>query len=211
MTYDWLTAALLEPILHRNGSGLGDFASALYAASTNSREEDVQMADGRRALVSEFTTDRNRLDMKFVELAKGGWDPFGPPTQRTPLKGLPPMWGAIAHVGSDYVFKPSGIRLHNDLIALPSSGGGMMLFRAAIADTIAAAMVGQSFGRVVTHPDVDPIGLVVRRMRRADEAEIEMLEAGRGLAAASADEIASGISVATFRNDKTPRRFEIPF
>lgn len=210
MTYDWLTAALLEPMLRRNGHGLGDLAIALYGVSMSNSHDEVAMKDGRRAHVTEFTTDRSRVDMPFAELSMSGWDPFAPPGERRPIRGVPAMWGAIAHVGDSYVFKPAGIRLHDNLIALPSSGGGMMLFRALIPETIATVSAGESFSRIVEHPAIDHIDLRVRRIRPADQAEIDALNAGIRTPIGSAPTEAGAVSIATFRNDKTPRRFMIP-
>jgi hypothetical protein len=214
MTFDWLTAGILRPMLAVHGLGLADLAASLHQ-SVGGYEPVENKALGRTLGLAEFKTAFNRPGEHMVELAMPGLDPFASPSERRPFPALPPMWGGVTRDGAEYRLHLAGLALHPSLTALPTAGGGMLLFQCIIPDTVAASLTGRSFSALMSHPSIDHLDLVVRRARPATIEELRHLDGGAttmmgGPSTGAPAKIPDGgPMVATFRNDKTAYR--VPF
>lgn len=183
MTFDWLSAAILRPMLETHGMRLPDLATSLH--------NSVGMG--------EFKTAHSCPGLNHAELMTTDSNPFGAISERRRLPGMPEMWGSIARDDDERRVLMSGIALHPSLTALPSSGGGMLLFRSTLPDTVALAASGQPFTSLMSHPSIDNLGLIVRRLRPATTDETDHISRLLENTAAM---------VATFRNDKSARRVQ---
>ena len=219
MTFDWLSAGILRPMLAAHGLGLADLAASLHAA-VGGYEPVENKALGRTIGLAEFKTAHARPGEHRIELAMPGWDPFMSPADRRDFAPLPDMWGGVSRDGDEYRLHLSGLALHPSLTALPTAGGGMMLFRCTVPDTMMASMTGRAFAEILSHPAVDHLGLVVRRLRPATVEEMAHTQsrsatgvvATMGPSAGQGTKIVADMSVATFRNDKTAYRVKFwPF
>lgn len=212
MTFDWLTAGILRPMLARHGLGLADLAASLHQG-VGGYEPVENKASGRTLGLAEFKTANNRPGEHYIELAAPGFDPFASPSERRRFPAMPAMWGGVTRDGDEYRLHLAGLALHPSLTALPTAGGGMLLFRCNIPETIAASMTGKRFSSFMSHPSIDHLDLTVRRARPATVEELQHLEGGPSTMAVmpgggmpSAD---ASIMIATFRNDKTA--FRVPY
>ena len=203
MVYDWLTAALLGPMLARRGSTLRDHAKALgdAVAGTGERHRDAKL--GRDVSIAEFATFANPARIRQITLRRGGFDPFASPSEdvrQEAITGLPAMWGGVVRDGDVSHFRPTGILLSPALVLLPSDGGGMALVRHVLPDSVVEVMPGRVLSNLVSHPDIDGLDLLVRRLRPSSPRELVNLDVLGTEVRAGFEQ---GSSVATFRNDKT--------
>lgn len=196
MTFDWLTVRILRPMLVAHGVRLSDLATSLHHAAAGRFSPVLGLGPGRAVGLSEFKTGHRRPGDHLVQLSGAGYDPFASPSAHTPFPALPEMWGGVETEGGERRLRMHGIALHDDLVALPCAGGGKMLVRGAMPEIVEARMAGMAFRDLVSHPALDDISLIVRRLRAAtDEFERCGSPAGPGM-------------LATFRNDKTALRLE---
>jgi hypothetical protein len=216
MTFDWLTAGILRPMLARHSLGLPDLAASLHQ-SVGGYEPVENKALGRVLGLAEFKTAFRRPGSQLIELAMPGFNPFSSPAQRIPFPSLPQMWGALSRDVDEYRLHLSGLALHADLTALPTAGGGMLLFRAVLPDTMASSVTGRPFSDLMSHPAIDHLELIIRRLRPATADETAHMQSGSGMttayiggpSAGQGVKIIPDLSVVTFRNDKTAIR--VPF
>lgn len=196
MTMPWLAVAVLQPVLRRHGMRLSDLAASLHHATAGRHEPVPGLPKGREVGFAEFKTARTRPGDALVELQGPDHDPFAPPGSSTPFPDLPEMWGGVEIEGGERRLRLSGIALHDDLVVLPISGRGMAILRGSVPDTTASRMSGKPLRDLVSHPLIDGLPLVVRRLREAGDDEL-----------AHAGWTGPAL-VATFSNPKTDFRVE---
>lgn len=210
MTFDWLTSGLMRPLLAAHGLGLSDLAGSLHQAVAGTYGTVENGPTGFTLGLATFTTAYARPGDHLVELAAPGYDPFSSPMTRRPFPKLPEIWGGVTiDATGEHRLHLSGIALHADLIALPSAGGGMMLFRSVLPDTVGAAAVGRRFADLASHRTTDGLDLVIRRLRPATDAEIAHVEGCTPMRTPGAPDTPHRMMISTFRNDKTAVR--VPF
>lgn len=208
MTFDWLTARLLRPMLQAHGLRLADFASSLRVAAGNYETVDTKL--GRPLRVAGFRVGGDHADGHSTRLEMPGSDPFMSMLERAPFPQMPLMWGSLSKdVNEEYRIHMDALVLDPNLIYLGTAGGGMMLFRATLPDTLLSALAGERFSKILSHPATNSLRLHMRRVRPAQKDELQNVREFGRLNDAWNDMSISTPMVATFNENKTPYR--VPF
>lgn len=171
MIMDGLTAALLAPGLAQEGWTLSDLGTSLRTA-LEGRYSRIHLSQLKRdAMSAEFIVGIGASD---IQLMAPGCDAFTPPERCSPLRGVLAMWGSLLKIDDRFELRPSAIRCHANVLAMPSRHTGRFLVTEHdIPETLRLGVVGRPLSDIIGVDTINPSDFIVKSVRSADDNDFK--------------------------------------
>lgn len=165
MAFDGLTAKLIEPAIAEHGWTLKDLATSLRNALSGTSHQIYLKELKRHARAADFVIGEG---VSPTHLLTPECDAFTPPEDCRPMEGVPAMWGSLVRIDDRYELRPTAIRCHRDILAMPSRHTGRFLITGhALPEAIKIAAAGKPLASVVTVEGVDFEAFRIKAIRDA--------------------------------------------
>lgn len=182
MTFDGITAAILAPMLKREGRTLSDLAASLAGQAYGGYAEH-ETNKGKHYLWWDFATAGGMTDQTAVELHAPGCDDFSSPSDRRPLARLPAMAGGIRRIGDRHQLAIGAIRLGDmqsnaRLVMMTPHRPVLAIIGVDVPLTIQQATRDRPLRDVVSAPELDHAHIRIVRWRPVDAEKLRELDKG---------------------------------